>query len=241
MKQKELNRENSQISSRLMCKRCNKKPCYPGFDLCVDCYDKLRKEKLLEGMKENPEGYMKLWGFPKRFLKYGRESLLPRFQKILDDILQKPTQGLFITGAIGSGKTCFLCVLAKELVKQGKEIHFVNVSELLFEIKSTFDKEHKILNDYGLISKYANMELLILDDLGSEKMSEYVRQSLYVLVNKRYLNELITFFTSNLSLEEVALKIDERIASRIVDMCTVLNFGEKDLRVIRKKSEMGNI
>ena len=52
----------------------------------------------------------------------------------------------------------------------------MNVSELLFEIKSTFDKEHKILNDYGLISKYANMELLILDDLGSEKMSEYGRK-----------------------------------------------------------------
>ena len=76
--------------------------------------------------------------------------------------------------------------------------------------------------------------MLILDDLGAEKVTEYVRQSLYTLINKRYLDNLPTFFTSNLSLDEIAARLDDRISSRIFEMCGApIDLGNEDLRLKR--------
>jgi DNA replication protein DnaC len=197
--------------------------------LCPDCIDALRKEEKLKDTQENTGKYMKLYGFPSRFIEWEKERLIPKLQKLLGRCLTE--KGLFLTGTRGSGKTCFASVLGKELIRRGDIVWFKNVTDLLFEIKGTFDKEGKIFNDYEMICRWAAKPILVLDDLGAEKVSEYVRQSLYALINKRYLDDLPTIVTSNLTLDEVAGRLDDRIASRLTEMCQVVTLGDKDLRV----------
>jgi len=212
------------------CKRCNNKFVYFNSEYCLECIDIIRKEKLVKSMQNNPEKYM--YGFPKRFKKWDIEHILPKFKEIVNE--HTKSQGLFITGQTGSGKTCLMCVLSKEMAKIGREIWFKNVSDLLFEIKGTFDKKGGIFNDYEMITNWAKKPFLVLDDIGSEKVSEYVRQSLYVLINKRYLDELPTFITSNFTLDQIAGKLDDRISSRIAEMCNVIDLGNEDLRLANK-------
>jgi len=170
--------------------------------------------------------------FPKRFLAWDEKMIRPNLQKTLAGLNQK---GFYLHGKTGSGKTCMAIVFAKNITQQGGRIYFANVPELLFEIKGTFDRETKVFNDYGLICRWAEKPMLILDDLGAEKVTEYVRQSLYTLINKRYLENLPTFFTSNLSLDEIAARLDDRISSRIFEMCGApIDLGSEDLRLKRR-------
>lgn len=217
-----------------ICKKCKEYPAYLNEDICLECISKEQELAKQEERKTDSNKYMKQWGFPKRFLEWKRELLLPQYQKMMDSGIKK-NGGLYIYGGAGTGKTCFATVFARELIQQGLEVWFKNVSDLLFEVKSTFDKDSKMLNDYDLICSWAEKPTLILDDLGSEKISEYVRQSLYVLINKRYLNDLPTIITSNLTLKELGTRLDDRISSRLSEMCEVFDLGNKDLRVYRGK------
>ena len=162
------------------CKRCNNKFVYFNSEYCLECIDIIRKEKLVKSMQNNPEKYM--YGFPKRFKKWDIEHILPKFKEIVTE--HTKSQGLFITGQTGSGKTCLMCVLSKEMAKIGREIWFKNVSDLLFEIKGTFDKKGGIFNDYEMITNWAKKPFLVLGDLLlSFNLLKHFLQTIFAFTN----------------------------------------------------------
>ena len=80
------------------------------------------------------------------------------------------------------------------------------------------------------MDKYGDYHLLVLDDFGVEKISDWSYQLLYMLINRRYNNLKTTIFTSNFSLEQIAQQLgDDRLTSRIQHMCDVQKF-EGDYR-----------
>lgn len=217
-----------------LCKRCNDYPRYLNSLYCLNCINLIQQEEADEDKAAHPEKYMH--NFPKRFIGWDKNQLLPHYQKLLDRNIE--SRGLYLEGIQGSGKTCFITVFGKEFVKRFRqEIWFVNAVSLMYEVKGTFDKESKFFNDYDVIMKYAKKPVLVIDDMGSEKASEYVRQSFYALVNHRYLEDLKTFFTSFYSLEQLASRHDASIASRIAEMCENVDMGNTDLRLQKRESK----
>lgn len=89
--------------------------------------------------------------------------------------------------------------------------------ELFLKLRDTFSKDSP-LDESGILTGYVNVPLLVLDDLGAEKVSDYVKQTLYLLINKRYGDCRDTIITSNLSLEEIGQSYGDRLASRIAGM-----------------------
>ncbi|MGQ9826036.1 MAG: ATP-binding protein, partial [Desulfotomaculales bacterium] len=80
------------------------------------------------------------------------------------------------------------------------------------------------------------LELVVLDELGAEKSSEWVTERLYVIINARYNEMLPTIITSNLEMEELeALPGWERIVSRLFEMCHLVKVDGKDYRREVKK------
>lgn len=219
----------------MKCQNCNAevKFLYSLFDkkYCLDCFDKVRKELYQKDLKENTEKYLLKWGFPERFISFEKEDLFRDYKEIFDDLLNiLHRHGLYLYGSVGSGKTCMATLLAKEYIKNTYEdFHFINTTDFLLQLKKTF-QENENYNDYDLIMKYAKKENLVIDDLGAEKISEYAKQSIYLVINYRYQHNLKTIITSNLSLSEISNLYDDRIASRINEMCKVVNLLEIDLR-----------
>lgn len=152
-------------------------------------------------------------------------------KKELLDTCFKAKNGVFLHGKVGTGKTVFACSLVRETVlNSNSRIEFVSSPFLIMQIQDSFrDKSEE--TSLELLKKYSEEEILLIDDLGSEKMTDFVRQSLYYVINYREQYLLKTIITSNYNLKQLSEYIDPRISSRIAGMCDVYQFVGDDRRL----------
>ena len=155
-----------------------------------------------------------------------RELILPLFEST------------YLFGTVGSGKTVRAAVLMLEWSrlqavngKSKQNCLFISVPMFLNKLKASF---HSPLDDeYEIMKKYKIVDMLVLDDLGVQKATDWSFQEIYSLISYRYDNMLPTIFTSNLSLSELAEGLgDDRIPSRIEHMCgeNIIEFTRKSMR-----------
>ena len=139
-------------------------------------------------------------------------------------------KNLFITGKSGIGKTVLASLIVKECIKNKIPFKWLGYSAFIMELQNLyrFDSESpfEVAEE---ISRYDGV--LIIDDLGSEKLTDFVRQITYFLINEREQRMLPLIITSNFSLEEIANQVDVRISSRIAGMCKLIKLNGKDRRL----------
>ena len=159
----------------------------------------------------------------------------PKYRSITTDRKYKHLvndKGVFIYGSnAGTGKTVMACSIAIEHMKQVRKATFKSVPTIVMELQDSFRKESGDESAYDKLKELAQVEVLVLDDLGAEKMTDFVRQSLYYLINEREQWDRTTIITSNYTLEEIGNNLDSRLASRIAGMCAVINLKGKDRRL----------
>ncbi len=144
--------------------------------------------------------------------------------------LPKWDGGLFLTGPAGRGKTQKAAECLREWIRTNCQAGlFLTVPELLDSLRDTFRRDADA-PDGDLLSRAKRVPILVLDDLGTEKASEWVEEKLYVLINHRYGELLPTIFTSNYTILQLAEKWHERIAWRIAESCTVVTLDGKNWR-----------
>ena len=135
-------------------------------------------------------------------------------------------KGLLITGTCGTGKTHLAVAILHAILDSGCPGLFCTVPDLLTEIRKSYKEDY----DSKKIKNVMNARLLILDDLGAEKTTDWVQEQLYLIINHRYEYELSTIITSNLDIGQLAQKIGERSASRLLEMCYGIKLNGEDYR-----------
>lgn len=169
---------------------------------------------------------------PKRFEHAKWDDVPQKIKDMLSTILET-RKGVYIWGKSGTGKTHIAYAIQKHLPnKEAPRImtQFLNVPVLLKSIRDDFErppKEKESLLNYLI----ENRDLLILDDLGSEKMSEWVEEVFYLLINKKYEEMIPIIYTSNCSLDELSDRLSDRIISRIIGSCDVIELKGEDRRL----------
>ena len=139
---------------------------------------------------------------------------------------------VMLWGEPNTGKTGLAVATMREVVaRHGTSAWFTTVVDLLDEIRDTYDQPRKRqvmhakddieeqVTTRQLQDAVKEVPLLILDDLGVERPSEWVIEELYKLLNHRYNDNKRTIFTSNLSPTQLNARLGERIVWRIVKMC----------------------
>ena len=152
-------------------------------------------------------------GLPPDGLKSLQKSL-----KAAHTYAERPKGWLVFLGGYGSGKTHLAAAIANYRAKLGDPPLFVMVPDLLDHLRATFSPNSNIAFDRRF-DEIRTASLLVLDDLGTQSMTPWVKEKLYQLFNYRYNAELPTVITTSDSLDEM----DPRIRSRLLDgkLCTI--------------------
>jgi DNA replication protein DnaC len=123
-----------------------------------------------------------------------------------------PRGWLVLYGGFGVGKTHLAAAIAHELARKRTSVLFQVVPALLNEIRATFSPSNPV-QQHELFNAILRANVLILDDLGEEHDTPWVREQLYLIFNHRYNQRMPTVVTTNRDIE----KIDPRISSRMFD------------------------
>jgi hypothetical protein len=140
----------------------------------------------------------------------------------------KNNQSIFISGAPGLGKSHLAVgLLIESGVRAPTKHRYTDTQKFLGEILSAIKTDV----DYSsLINQMGDYHMLVLDDIGAEKTTEHVRAVINQIINDRIMNERLTIVTSNLSLEAIAEKFDQRLSSRLSGF-KVVNMTGTDYRM----------
>ncbi len=146
-------------------------------------------------------------------------------------------RGLLFHGRPGVGKTHLAIGILKEVIRsKGARAYFYETGELLTEIRNTYNRSVEA-TEMSVLNPVLRAELLVLDDLKVERESEWVLETLGLVVNTRYNAKLPTIFTSNL--EESAdsdqrnsfiFQLGARTRSRLREMCQWVRISGPDVR-----------
>lgn len=219
--------EQATLKERALCEGCTGAPCQKSFNEYAIPSVIGKDEKLritYAWCKHKP-----------RKVKYRRALIPPKFVgKTFEDykvtpenkvavegakwfVDEKPTRGLYLFGEVGTGKTFLAALIAQEYVAKGKSVVFGDVPSLLADLKATFGKG----GTEDLLNRYCDCNLLILDDIGAGKVTDWNVGVLYQIINARYNADKLTIATSNCDfngLEDVLTVRDSY--GRIVDALT---------------------
>jgi len=137
---------------------------------------------------------------------------------------------LLMAGVVGAGKTHQAYGAVRSLVGEGVGVRWraTTAADLYAELRprAGADSEREL-------AAVSRVPLLILDDLGAAKASEWVEEITYRLVNRRYNHMLPTLITSNLAIRDLRAHVGDRVASRLAQMTTRVEFAPVDRRRTR--------
>lgn len=195
-----------------MCKQTNIgfKPLLIDEQSYIHLQYKPCEYKVANDIKRNVEANLKSFFMPKKVmhasmdqvdLEEGRVLAVTKIASFAKTYTKgKFLKGVFLHGPFGVGKTYLLSAMANALVKRGIKVAFVYLPDMIRELKSAIGNNSL----EKLVYEIKHVDVLILDDIGSEMNTQWVRDEIIgPLLQFRMLEELPTFFTSNKSIDEL--------------------------------------
>jgi DNA replication protein DnaC len=146
-------------------------------------------------------------------------------------------RGLLFTGSCGVGKTHLSVAILRELIeKKGVSCLFYEFGSLLKEIQNSYNPISQT-SELKVLTPVIEAEVLVLDELGASKPTDWVRDTMMHLINTRYNDRKLTIFTTNY-LDERNTERDEiledrigvRLRSRLFEMCRTVQIEGEDYR-----------
>ncbi len=161
-----------------------------------------------------------------------------KIKKISNNFVNKfddaDTKSLLFLGTAGTGKTFLSSCIANEILSKGHTVLYQTAPVLLDSIFKYKFKNDTKLN--GLYDDLFNVDLLIIDDLGTENTSSAKFSELFSIINSRILNPKVkTIISSNLTWQQLSKAYDDRITSRLIGYYDICMFFGNDIRLKKAK------
>lgn len=146
-------------------------------------------------------------------------------------------RGLLFMGTVGVGKTHLSVAILRELIeKKGVSCSFYEFGSLLKAIQNSYNPVSQS-SELKVLAPVFEVDVLVLDELGASKPTEWVRDTMMQIINARYNDKRLTIFTTNYhdrphnqTEETLADRIGERLRSRLYEMCKSVVIEGEDYR-----------
>lgn len=189
---------------------------------CKSEYDAFQERQIQEDLERKKricfaETNMESWTFENDDRKNPKLSdAMQNYVKNFTEF-KKEGKGLLLYGIVGTGKTYYAACIANRLIDEGYTALMTNFARLSNQIQSMDFKEKQ--NYIDSVNRYS---LLIIDDLGAERESDYMKEQVFNIIDSRYRSGLPFIITTNLSWEQIRQPKDisyARIYDRIIERC----------------------
>lgn len=154
------------------------------------------------------------------------------------DTIQEENIGYLLWGGVGTGKSYFAGCIANALMEQEVAVRMTNFALILNDLTASFEGR----NEY--ISRLCRAPLLILDDFGMERGTEYGLEQVYNVIDSRYRSRRPLIVTTNLSLQDLQHPQDTahaRIYDRLLEMCAPIRFSGENFRKATAQDKLARL
>ena len=154
-------------------------------------------------------------------------NMAKRFVQHWDEF-RKSSMGLLLWGNVGTGKSFIAGCIANALLDQGVPVMMTTFARLLNKLTDMYSGDR---NAY--INSFNSFPLLIIDDLGVERNSEFAREQVFNIIDSRYRSQLPMIVTTNLTVDELKNPADlarARIYDRVLERCTAIKVNDQNIR-----------
>ena len=151
------------------------------------------------------------------------------------EFADRPAGGLLISGPVGTGKTYLAAAAVNHWLDQLRRVTFGGVVQLLGRIRNSYGDSSRE-TEWEIIDQLTSVPVLVLDDLGKEKVTEWVEQTLYQVVDTRYREERPVVITTNFPFPDMQDRypdVGPALVSRLVEMCQGIRLDGPDWRYRR--------
>ncbi len=163
--------------------------------------------------------------------KYMQNIFVKAHKYTMDFSVDK--HNILLSGPTGTGKTFLTHCIAEELIRHGYTVLYFTVIDMIENIrKANFQND---LNAMSMVEYLKRADLLIIDDLGTELISDYSISELFSVINHRMIREdKATVISTNLTIAQIVDRYSERLSSRLIGNGEMWEFFGKDLRISMK-------
>jgi len=150
-------------------------------------------------------------------------------------------KGLYLSGKTGSSKTALAAAIVIDLVSRGFGVEFSNVADLLADVRASYDSDD-VATEHEIVEEAAGVDLLVLDDLGAEKITEHSIGILERIIDRRYRALKPIVITSNLDGDALYSEMGDflngqRLVSRLCEMVEGVALPARDMRVKKQTTK----
>ena len=228
------------LQTNYYCKKCEDTGFYNGTT--CQCMKELCQKLAVEDM--NKSAHIKLSTFDSFKLDYYKPDSVHNDTSTYETMCRiynycvnyaenfsENSESILMTGKTGLGKTHLSLSIASEVISKGYSVIYDSVINLLSKIeREHFGKD----NQTDTLSVIFDTDLVILDDLGTEFDTQFNVSAVYNIIDTRINRNLPTIVSTNLSMEQIRKKYEERIVSRLFASYRYLEFKGEDIRQLKR-------
>lgn len=192
-------------------------------------FKQMQQERKIRELRKTgfPDSDMQNWTFANDDMQNPR--ITQAMQKYCESFpeMRKQGQGLLLYGKVGTGKTYAAASVANALIDRGYSVLVTNFARIANTVGGMFEGKQEY---YDSLNRFS---LLVLDDLGAERKTEYMQEIVYNVIDSRYRAGLPMIITTNLTAEELKNPQDitnRRIYDRVIERCLPVEVAGKNRR-----------